>query len=131
MDDLDFSIKESGVLKSYFLALVEMVKNLFSKDAISVVSVKMTYQWVKKKIKEKLAKKNVDKVAMVEKQKLFDEFPNQISLSDLESIGDYCIAEIDVNGEVVGDLEFVKDQNMELDREVDSLLKQERMVVVG
>lgn len=114
-----------------FFALAGAIAAGIALGTIVVALVKMTYRWVKNKFKEKLAKKNVNKVAMVEMKKLVDECPNQISLSDLESVGDYCMAEIDANGEVVGDMEFVKDKNMDLDREVDALLKQERMVVVG
>ncbi len=68
---------------------------------------------------------------MVAMEKMVEECSDQISLFDLEVVGDYCMAEIDSDGQVVGELEFVKDKNEDLDSEVDALLKKERAVVVS
>ncbi len=114
-----------------FFALAGAIAAGIAIGGLIIAAIYMTFKWVKNKFAEKLAKKNVNKVAMVAMEKMVEECPNQISLSDLEKTGDYCMAEIDANGQVVGDLEFVKDQNASLDREVDALLKKERMVVVS
>lgn len=114
-----------------FVALAGAIALGIAAGTLIVLAIRMTFQWLQKRLTQKLAKRNVNKVAMVEMEKLAEECPNQISLSDMKKAGDYCMAEIDANGQVVGDLEFIKDENTSLDREVDALLKKERMVVVS
>lgn len=109
--------------------LIGLIAAGVAAGALIVIAVCLTLKWLKNKFNEKMAKKNVNKVAALKIDKLVEECPNVMSLSDLNS-DDICMAEIDYDGNLVGDVEFVKDNNFSLDQEVDRLLGREQMVVI-
>lgn len=102
--------------------------------ALIAYAVAMTFKWLKNKIKDKMAQKNVKKTAVADIEKLIDECENKVSMDELMSMSDkgysHVMVSVDDNNQVVGDVEIIKDTNEELDAEVERLLGRERMVVV-
>lgn len=102
--------------------------------ALIAYAVALTFEWLRKKIKEKMASRNVKKTAVMDIQKLIDECDNKVSMDELEKMADkgysHVMVSVDSNNEAVGDVEIIKDTNNDLDREVQQLLGRERMVVV-
>lgn len=131
MDQFKPEEQEENPIKKFFRALVRFIQEGLKKQGfLNFITTDLTFEWLKQRLKGKMDKTHVNKVAMVEIEKLAAECGDTISLSDLKALGDFCIAEIDANGEVWGELEFIKDSNPSLDKKVDELLKKERMVVV-
>lgn len=109
----------------FFLAIATVI----AAGALIAYAVILTIRWLKNKIKELMAKKNVKKVAALELEKLIDECPNQRTLDDLMD-EDYTHVVASVNGSgKIEDVEVIKDTG-DGDYEVDELLGDERMVVV-
>lgn len=98
-----------------------------------VYAVALTIKWLKNKIKEKLAQKNVSKVATADLETLIDECENTMSMEEFEKFVDegytHVMASVDDNGKVY-DVEVIKDTNDSVDEEVEQLLRKEGMVVI-
>lgn len=107
-----------GLLGLIFAAGVKILRVLFS--------------WVKEQLLSRLKKKNVKKTSMISMDKIIDECKNTMSFDDLENLktkGDFCFADLDENDNVI-DIEMVKDKNASLDKDVEALLTDERMIVI-
>lgn len=111
------------------MAMVGMV----AAGALIAYTIVVTIKWLKNKVKEKLAKKNVKKVVACDLEKLINECENKVSMSDLEKYVDdgytNLLAEVDSNGKVT-DVELVKNENLTTDEEVEKLIGEKGMVVI-
>ena len=97
---------------------------------IVTLVVAVTYTWFIKHIKGKFANKNTKKVIAANLEALAETCENQVSLDELMNDGyDKVFASIDGNGQVVGDVELVKD--LEEDYQVDNALGDEGIMVVN
>lgn len=90
--------------------------------------IKVTFNWVRNKIREKLAKKNAKKVYMATVKKLADECDNKMTLDDLNNY-DFVMASVN-DEDQVEDLDLIKNADAHLDEEVDRLLTSKREVVI-
>lgn len=94
----------------------------------AVYVIKVTYNWIRNKIKEKLSKKNAKKVFMTTVEHMVDECDNVKTLDDLD---DYDLVMATINDEnQVEDLDLIKNTDDELDETVDRLLTSKREVVI-
>ena len=91
-------------------------------------AIKVTFNWVRNKIREKLAKKNVKKVYMATVKKLADECDNKMTKDELNNY-DFVMASVN-DKEQVEDLDLIKNTDAHLDEEVDRLLTSKREVVI-
>lgn len=91
-------------------------------------AIKVTFNWVRNKIREKLAKKNVKKVYMATVTKLADECENKMTMDDLNNY-DFVMASVN-DKDQVEDLDLIKNTDAHLDEEVDRLLTSKREVVI-
>lgn len=98
--------------------------------------IKLTLTTLRNKIKEKLAKRNLRKVAVGDLQKMVDNCKNQSSISELDTLIDqgytHVIAGIDNNGKVT-DIEIGKDELQGSDQQVADYINRsgEGMVVIS
>ena len=105
------------------------IAGIIAAGALIAYAVVLTIRWVKDKIKEFIAKKNVKKVAVTKLKKLIEECPNQKTLDDLLNDDyDTVFATVNENDEVQ-DVEIVKNTGYD-DPEVDRMLGEGEMVVV-
>lgn len=85
-------------------------------------AVKLTFEWLKNKIKEKLRKKNAKKIAVADMEEMIKKCDNTVSLRDLEDLSNqgysHIIATVDEDNHLVDEVEAIKDQNEELDAQV-------------
>ena len=91
--------------------------------------IKFTFNYVKNKIQEHINKNNAKKTLIAQVKTLADNCPNKVDLKDLDNY-DYVLASVDENGEVVGDMELITDENTTTDQRIERLLSDEGMVVV-
>ncbi len=109
---------------------------LIALGCLVAYAVVVTFKWLKNKIKEKLARKNVKKVAVADLEELINECDNTVSLSSLNDLVDegytHMMADVGYDGKIVGEVEVIKDQNDTVDRDVDELINRTRqgMVIV-
>lgn len=113
---------------------LENIKGLFRSvigklPAKTSYSTTVTASWLKNKIRELLAKKDVAKVAVMTMDKLIEVLPNEKPLEELRDYYNLVIATVNVDGKIK-DIKFVKDKGSG-DPEVDKLLGDESMVVVN
>lgn len=120
------------------LTILAGLVGLIALGCLVAYAVILTIKWLKNKIKEKLAKKNVKKVAVADLEELINECDNTVSLSSLDELVDegytHMMADVGYDGQIVGDVEVIKDQNDTIDREVDELInrtKQGMVIVEG
>lgn len=85
--------------------------------------------WLVDSIKKRIAKKNAHSVFVTTMDKLVKESGNRKKLSELDDVT-ACMATMDDNGEIIGDIELIKDKNLTLDKEVEKFLGREGCVVV-
>ncbi len=112
------------------MGLFLLIAGVIAAGALVAYAVVLTIRWLKNKIKEMLAKRNIKKVAAMDLEKLIDECPNQTTLDELMDDGyEKVIANVNESGKIQ-DVEVVKDEGYG-DYEVDQLLGDERMVVVS
>lgn len=99
-------------------------------------AISLTIKWLRDKIKDKLKQKNVKKVAVADLQEMIDSCENTISLGDLNELADdgytHMMAEVGNDGQIVGDIELIKDTNNSIDEDVDELLNRtnQGMIIV-
>lgn len=118
------------------LGLLMGIVGLISLGCLVAYVIVLTIKWIKNKVSEKLAKKNVKKVAVADLEELIEECDNNISLDDLDKLVDegytHMMAEVGYDGQVIGDIEVIKDQNETIDKDVEELLNRtnQGMVIV-
>lgn len=116
--------------------LIAGIIGLIAIGCLVAYAVVLTIKWLRDKIKEKIAKKNVKKVAVADLEKLIDECDNTVSLKDLDSLVDegytHLMADVDYNGKAVGEIELIKNKNDTIDKEVEELINRtnQGMVIV-
>lgn len=112
------------------MGLFLLIAGAIIAGALVTIAVAYTIRWFKNRIKQKLEKKNVKKVAATTLEKLIDECPNEISINNLMEDGyTDLIVSVDYNGKV-DEVEVIRNTNTEKDSEIERLLGSERMVVV-
>ena len=116
--------------------LLAGIVGLIALGCLVAYAIVLTIKWLRNKIKEKLAKKNVKKVAVADLEKLIEECDNTVSLNELDDLVDegytHLAVEVGHDGKVVGDVEVIKDENESIDRDVEELLNRtnQGMVIV-
>lgn len=112
------------------------IVGLIALGCIVAYVVVLTIKWLRNKIKEKLAKRNVKKVAVADLEELIEECDNTVSLNDLNDLVDkgytHLMVDVGYDGKIVGDVEVIKDENDSIDRDVEELLNRtnQGMVIV-
>lgn len=96
--------------------------------AFIVYAVIITLRWLKKRLGELMAKKNVKKVMAVELERLAAECPNQKDISALYDDNDMVLASFNGNGEIE-DMDIVKNKAAYMDSELKEELGDEHIVV--
>lgn len=114
--------------------MIGLILGIAALTAFITVVVKLTLMamnWFKNKIKEKLRKRNAQKVAAVDLEEIINSTDNQISLDAFEKIADegatHLFAAVDNEGNVM-DVEAVGAK--EVDEDVKSLINRTREGVV-
>lgn len=116
--------------------LIAGIIGLIAMGCLVAYAIVLTIKWLRNKIREKLAKRNVKKVAVTDLQQLIDECDNKVSMKDLDNLVDdgytHLMAEVGYDGNIVGDVEVIQDQNDTVDRDVEELLNRtnQGMVIV-
>lgn len=117
-------------------ALIAGIVGLIAIGCLVAYAVVLTIKWLRNKIAEKLAKKNVKKVAVADLEDLINECDNTVSLKELDNLVDegytHMTAEVGYDGKIVGDVEVIRDKNDTVDRDVEELLNRtnQGMVIV-
>ena len=117
----------------FIMAIIALV----AAGCIVAYAVVLTIKWLRNKVKEKLAKKNVEKVVLGDLQALIDECNNPATLDELDKLADkgytHVMADVGYDGKIVGDVELVQNQNNTLDREVEELINRtnQGMVIIS
>lgn len=113
-----------------FLGILALV----AAGAFIIWVVKLTIQALRDKIKQKMEAEKAKKVAVAHLKDLAKNAGNRVSMDELDKLCDQgytdVIAGLDSSGEVVGDVELVKDTKFIRDGGVKRLLGSEGMVVV-
>lgn len=114
--------------------LIAGIVGLIALGCLVAYAVILTIKWIKNKIKEKLANKKVKKVALADIEELIAECDNTVSIDALDDLTDegysHIMVDVGHDGEIVGDISVIKDENAFLDDEVEQLLGEKGMVVV-
>ncbi|MCD8222965.1 MAG: hypothetical protein LUD07_12450 [Clostridiales bacterium] len=116
--------------------LIVGIVGLIAAGSLVAYLVVLTFSWLKNKIKEKLAAKNVKKVAVADLDELIESCDNTISIDELEDLSDkgytHLMATVDENGKV-SDVEVIQDISDTIDEEVSQFVNRtgEGMVVVA
>lgn len=108
--------------------------------SLIVYAISLTIKWLKNKISEKLRNKNVKGVAVNDVKELVKEAAkkcdNKTSIKALNDLVDegytHMMASVDYDGNIVGDVEVIKDENDAIDKDVEELLNRtnQGMVIV-
>lgn len=115
--------------------IIAGIVGLIAVGCLVAYAIVLTIKWLKKKIKEKLAAKNIKKVAVADLEELIAGCDNSVSLSELDDLTDkgytHLMATVD-NGGKVSSVDVIKDENYFTDEEVEELLNRtgEGMVVI-
>lgn len=116
------------------LTLLVGIVGLIALGCLVAYAVVLTIKWLRNKISEKLAQKNVKKVAVADLEELINECDNKVSLSDLNDLVDkgytHMMADVGYDGEIVGDVEVIQDKNDSIDREVEELINRTKQGMV-
>lgn len=116
------------------LTLFLMIAAAVAAGTILAFVVAFTFKWLKNKIHNLISARNAKKVLVSDITALAKECENKIDTRGLDNLANQgfskVIAAVDENNQVVGDVEFYKDKNINLDAEVEELLGEEKMVVV-
>ena len=116
--------------------LLAGIVGLIALGCLVAYAVVLTIKWLKNKISEKLAKKNVKKVAVADLEELINECDNTVSLSNLNDLVDegytHLMADVGYDGKIVGEVEIIKDESDSIDRDVEELINRTKqgMVIV-
>ena len=117
------------------LVLLGAIVGLIAVGCLVVYAVILTIKWIKDKIKQKLAQKNVKKVAVADIEQLIAECDNTVSIDALDDLTEkgysHIMVDVGYDDKIVGDISVIKDENATLDSEVEELLGRDGMVVVG
>lgn len=118
------------------LGLIAGIIAMVAAGCLVAYAISLTIKWLRDKIKDKLKQKNVKKVAVADLQEMIDSCENTISLGDLNELADdgytHMMAEVGNDGQIVGDIELIKDTNNSIDEDVDELLNRtnQGMIIV-
>lgn len=116
------------------IGLIAAIVGMVAAGCLLAYAIVVTIKWLKNKIKEKLAAKNVSKVAYADIERLIDECDNTMSMNAFNDLVDngytHVMVSVDDNGKIVGDVEIIKDENDTIDEEVERLLGKKGMVVI-
>lgn len=107
--------------------LVAILAFLAAAVAVTYV-IKVTFNWVRSRINEKIKKRNAKKVYLATVGKLVEECDNKRTLDELNNY-DFVMASVN-NQNQVEDLDLIKNTDDKLDEEVDRLLSSKREVVI-
>ena len=111
-----------------------MILGLIALGLVVVSAIALTTRWIVNKIKEKKCLGYVKKVILSDIQELANSCDNTISLNQLEQLANsgitHVMADIDDTGNIVGNVEAIRDTNSQLDDEVDKLLGRKGMLIV-
>lgn len=105
------------------------IAGIIAAGALIAYAVVLTIRWLKNKIRELLAKRNIKKVVAMDIERLIEECPNQKTLDDLEDDYDMVVASVNDSGKVE-DIEVIKDDGGD-DYKVDEFLGDNGMIVVS
>lgn len=117
------------------IGLIAGIIGLIATGCLIAYAIVLTFRWLKNKIKEKLANKNVKKVAVADLDELIKSCDNTLTLDQLEKLADegntHLMATVDESGKV-NDVEVIRDTNDTIDEEVDRFINRtgEGMVVI-
>lgn len=104
---------------------------LVALGTVVYLTVKITFDWIRNKIREKLNKKNAKKVMVSKIGRMVEECENEMSLEQLNELEKYdMVAATVTNSGEVEDVEFIQNTDSVLDDEVERLLKGKGQVVV-
>ena len=118
------------------LGLIAGIIAMVAAGCLVAYAISLTIKWLRDKIKDKLKQENVKKVAVADLQEMIDSCENTISLGDLNELADdgytHMMAEVGNDGQIVGDIELIKDTNNSIDEDVDELLNRtnQGMIIV-
>lgn len=116
------------------LALVGAIVGLIALGCLVAYAIVLTIRWIKNKIKEKLAQKNVKKVAVADIEQLIEECDNTVSIDALDNLTkegySHIMVDVGYDDKIVGDISVIEDKSDTLDEEVEQLLGKKGMVVV-
>ena len=116
------------------IGIIAGIVGMVAAGCLLAYAIIVTIKWLRNKIKEKLAAKNVSKVAYMDIEKLIDECDNTMSMKEFNDFVDngytHVMASVDDNGQIVGQVDIIKDKNDTIDEEVEQLLGRKGMVVV-
>ena len=114
--------------------MLAMILGMIALGLVVFTVVALTFTWVLKKIKSKKTLRDVKKTMIADIQGLANACSNVFTLDQLDQLASKGItqvmADFDAAGNIIGDIEAIKDINQQLDSEVDKLLGREKMVVV-
>ncbi|MCI8985014.1 MAG: hypothetical protein HFI60_03545 [Lachnospiraceae bacterium] len=118
-------------------AILAGIVGLIAVGCLIAYAVVVTIKWLRNKISEKLAKRNVKKVAVADLEELINECDNTVSLSALNDLVDngytHLTAEVGYGGEVVSEsVEVIKDASDSTDQDVKELINRTKqgMIIV-
>lgn len=101
---------------------------------LTMLAVAFTFTWLRNKITNLIQIKKAKRVIVTDIYKLIDECNNVVTLNDLNKMSEEgyskVIVAMDEDNRIIDNVEIYKDVNPTLDRDVEELLGQERMVVV-
>lgn len=116
------------------LALLGAIVGLIAVGCLVAYAIVLTIKWIKDKVKQKLAQKNVKKVAVADIEQLIAECDNTVSIDALDDLTEqgysHIMVDVGYDDKIVGDISVIKDENTTLDAEVEQLLGRKGMVVV-
>lgn len=114
--------------------MIAMILGMIALGLVVFTAAALTCAWILKKVKEKKLLQNVKRVMIADIQGLANSAGNTITLDQLDALANkgvtHVMADIDASGNIVGEIEAIKDTNRQLDDEVDRLLGRERMAMV-
>ena len=112
-----------------------IILGLIALGLVVFTVVALNLKWFLNRLRsKKTAMPNIKKVMLADLSTLANSCDNTVKLDQLRDLVDkgitHVMADIDDDGNVVGNIEAIKDTNQSLDDEVNKILGQDRMVVV-
>lgn len=120
----------------FSVGLIAGIIAMVAAGCLAAYAISLTIKWLREKITNKLKQKNVKKVAVADLQEMIDSCENTISLGDLNELADdgytHMMADVGYDGQIVGDIELIKDTNDSIDEDIDELLNRtnQGMIIV-
>lgn len=116
------------------MGLVFAILGLIAAGCIVAYVVRLSLKWIVNRIREKKDSKYINKVAVAEINALINDCNNRTTVDALDKLAgqgySHIMADVDATGNIVGNIETIKDMNETLDPEVARLLGKKGMVVV-